>query len=336
MLERLLRAIEGNRFFFLASSLLVCAAWCTFLHWGWQYFEGQYRFVHDPMAAVAGRFNIPLATLQAANPQVTDPAKLQPGDVIQIPFAAGDRKASTYTIQEFDTFAGVAAAQGISVEDLRAANPETNPKLLMLGDKLSIPAGPRPATLKPYTLETYPEVELAPYRMVSGGLLAANNALLVLFYVFRRRSEAVATDFLSVFLGHAGTWFPLIAMGWSSGWPVSEAWVRPGTFLMAINFLVTTLGIVSLGRSWGIIPANRGVKRGGLYRFVRHPIYANYVLLYGNGALICANPGTVTVAIVLPFLLLGRAILEERVLMKDPSYAEYARTVRWRFVPFVI
>ncbi|MEO6092361.1 MAG: methyltransferase, partial [Novosphingobium sp.] len=33
-----------------------------------------------------------------------------------------------------------------------------------------------------------------------------------------------------------------------------------------------------IGRSFGVIPANRGVKRGGVYRVVRHPMYFGYML----------------------------------------------------------
>ena len=35
-----------------------------------------------------------------------------------------------------------------------------------------------------------------------------------------------------------------------------------------------------LWRSFGVVPANRGIKTGGLYRFVRHPIYAGYAITH--------------------------------------------------------
>ncbi len=46
--------------------------------------------------------------------------------------------------------------------------------------------------------------------------------------------------------------------------------------LAALSFVIW--GKISLGRSFAILPANRGViKRDGMYRFVRHPIYAGYL-----------------------------------------------------------
>ena len=44
------------------------------------------------------------------------------------------------------------------------------------------------------------------------------------------------------------------------------------------GMLISITGLLSLNRSFGIVAANRGVKTTGMYRFVRHPIYAGYFL----------------------------------------------------------
>jgi protein-S-isoprenylcysteine O-methyltransferase Ste14 len=184
------------------------------------------------------------------------------------------------------------------------------------------------------------------WRAVPGGelpaacglLMIANSGLLIVFYLFRRRSKEVAGDAASFFFGHLGTWLPQLPVVWTDphAHPISEDFVRPGLIVMVAGLAVSTLGFVSLGRSWGILPANRGVRTGGLYRFVRHPIYANYIVFYANYALISISAATVIVAVGMPIVLLARAVLEERVLLRDPEYAAYAARTRYRFFPFVV
>jgi protein-S-isoprenylcysteine O-methyltransferase Ste14 len=40
---------------------------------------------------------------------------------------------------------------------------------------------------------------------------------------------------------------------------------------------VALAGLFSLNKSMGVVAANRGVKTGGIYRVVRHPIYAGFL-----------------------------------------------------------
>ncbi len=79
-------------------------------------------------------------------------------------------------------------------------------------------------------------------------------------------------------------------------------------------------GKLALGRSFGLVPANRGVVIGGVYGVVRHPIYAGYLLTHV--AFACAHPTTwnVTVLVLTDTALIIRALLEERVLEADRSY----------------
>ena len=91
-------------------------------------------------------------------------------------------------------------------------------------------------------------------------------------------------------------------------------------------------GLASLGRSFGIAPADRGLAAGGAYRLVRHPMYAGELLSFGSVAL--SNPnvwnGLLFCAIVVVFVL--RIGWEERIL---DGYADYRQRVRWRLLPFV-
>jgi len=93
---------------------------------------------------------------------------------------------------------------------------------------------------------------------------------------------------------------------------------------------------VWMGRSFGILPANRGVVRDGPFRIVRHPIYFGWMMLTLGYAL--SYPSTRNVLVVaasIPFLI-WRIGQEEELLVCDPAYRDYLRHVRFRLVPGVI
>ena len=94
-------------------------------------------------------------------------------------------------------------------------------------------------------------------------------------------------------------------------------------------------GKLTLGRSFGIAPANRGVVIAGPYGFVRHPIYAGYVVTHV--AFACAHPTAWNAAVLLvtDAALIIRALYEERVLAGDRLYQMYCSRVAWHLVPGV-
>jgi LysM repeat protein len=51
---------------------------------------------------------------------------------------------STYTVKSGDTLAGIAARFGVSLEDLRAANPSVNASSLSVGQSIKLPSGTSP------------------------------------------------------------------------------------------------------------------------------------------------------------------------------------------------
>jgi protein-S-isoprenylcysteine O-methyltransferase Ste14 len=115
--------------------------------------------------------------------------------------------------------------------------------------------------------------------------------------------------------------------------PIGGAW--PATALQLLGCLGAICCLLTLGRSFGIVAAHRGLRTSGPYRLVRHPTYACY-LVVAVGYLL-ENPtsrnllvaGTVTAAQIL------RILEEERCLAADPAYRRYAGQVRSRLVPFV-
>ncbi|MBI3264206.1 MAG: hypothetical protein HYZ58_13805 [Acidobacteria bacterium] len=103
----------------------------------------------------------------------------------------------------------------------------------------------------------------------------------------------------------------------------------------ALGLLVVIGGKLSLGRSFGLLAANRGLVCRGFYRAVRHPIYGGYLITHAAFAAANASPWNLVVLGAADVGLVLRALTEERTLFRDPHYAAYAMTVRWRMVPGV-
>ena len=103
--------------------------------------------------------------------------------------------------------------------------------------------------------------------------------------------------------------------------------------LLALGLVVVVVGKMTLGRSFGLVPANRGVVVAGPYAFVRHPIYSGYLVTHV--AFFLAHPRIWNVALVVvsDVALIVRALVEERVLDHDASYRAYCQRVGWHFVP---
>ena len=100
-----------------------------------------------------------------------------------------------------------------------------------------------------------------------------------------------------------------------------------------IGLAIVIAGKLTLGRSFGLMPANRGVVCTGIYRVVRHPIYLGYLITHV--AFVFANPSAWNLSVLLigDAALLLRAICEEQTLARDMRYQEYQQLVRWRVCP---
>jgi protein-S-isoprenylcysteine O-methyltransferase Ste14 len=105
--------------------------------------------------------------------------------------------------------------------------------------------------------------------------------------------------------------------------------------LQIVGMVVQISAKLTLRRSYGILPANRGVVIGGPYRFIRHPIYFGY-FIYNAGFLLPSFGLRYLVVLVLLWTMqIIRVIREERVLIKDPTYRAYTERVRYRLIPGV-
>jgi len=164
---------------------------------------------------------------------------------------------------------------------------------------------------------------------VTGLLLVVSEALVVALTVFRRSATIVDRTWKARGLTAVATFgAPLVRPG---GAPLADETVTLAIAGLGLIFVV--LGKLSLGRSFGLAPANRGVVSTGMYRLVRHPIYLGYLVTHLG--FVAANPTPWNIGLLLTadVALMFRAVCEEQTLAQDAAYRAYQSRVHWRVIP---
>jgi protein-S-isoprenylcysteine O-methyltransferase Ste14 len=161
-------------------------------------------------------------------------------------------------------------------------------------------------------------------------LLLISEMLVVALTVLRRSAATVDRSMRARLLTTVSLLGPLLVK------PVQMIPLLPASITVAgsvSGLAIVIAGKITLGRSFGLMPANRGIVSSGVYRIVRHPIYLGYLITHV--AFIFANPTAWNVAILTvgDIGLLLRAVCEEQTLGRDANYREYQQVVRWRVCP---
>ena len=163
-------------------------------------------------------------------------------------------------------------------------------------------------------------------------VLLLASELSAVFFLLIQRKGSWATSAYTTAIAFGGT--------------AASLCVTPGGISLAPDYVTAPLILVgtaialaaklSLRRSFGLVPANRGVKVSGAYRFVRHPMYTGYVLNHIGFLLLFFSAWNLAVYATCWILLYLRVIEEERFLLNDPQYVDYAKNVRSRVIPGLI
>ncbi len=160
------------------------------------------------------------------------------------------------------------------------------------------------------------------------GLAAVNGLVGVLFFL---RRPVVLLGSVPQLLSCLPT---MIGFGLAIRFaPPLSQWPWPAHGLFAGGTILTLAAFVSLGRSFGVLPALRHTVVRGPYRLIRHPAYAGELLM----ALACLAADPTPLAATAWLLLLPGVVwrirVEEAVLSSDAPYTAYAKRVGWRLLP---
>jgi protein-S-isoprenylcysteine O-methyltransferase Ste14 len=166
----------------------------------------------------------------------------------------------------------------------------------------------------------------------SWALIAISETLVVILILIRKPGD-MALGIYPFAIGFAGTALPLFVRPFDGGVLVPAI---ISTTLMTAGLGLNVAAKLFLNRSFGVVAANRGVKRGGPYRLVRHPMYLGYIATQFGFLLSCFSIQNLLLYVAAWTLQVLRIIEEERFLTRDPAYRAYRETVRYRLIPGLI
>jgi len=162
------------------------------------------------------------------------------------------------------------------------------------------------------------------------GIFAVNFLFLGLFIT--RRAAKEETDSLPLWLlAIAGTACPLLLRP-SDG----AGFMIIGSIVQVTGIVLIVCGLLSLRRSFAVVPGNRGIRDGGLYRIIRHPLYFSELVALLGAVLVNPSVANWTIWLCEFSLQYARARAEENFLSSDPAYRAYSERVRYRLIPGLI
>ncbi len=174
----------------------------------------------------------------------------------------------------------------------------------------------------------YAVMNFDPQRWVNL-LVVATDAVTVWYVLTRRPATSVSPAPMDWIMALGGTLVAMLAR--PGGHPIIPP--TAAFTLVALGTMISLAAKFSLNRSFGLAPANRGVRMRGAYVFIRHPMYLGYALIHI--AYLLSNPTRINAVLFgTTFACQAWRILrEERWLMQDRAYRRYARIVRFRMIP---
>ena len=170
---------------------------------------------------------------------------------------------------------------------------------------------------------------LLHYNKISSLIFLVMESLIIVFVIFRqppKRVSGLTLDWVVAFIAMIS---PMFIM------PTANEDDVLGLLIQIFGACLTIAGIIFLNRSFGIVPADRGIKTTGIYKIIRHPLYAGYILtdigiIFNHFTII--NLAWIILASV--FLVI-RILREEIFLIKNESYRNFKAKTRWRLIPYI-
>lgn len=199
----------------------------------------------------------------------------------------------------------------------------------------------RPAWLRPAVMDRIEQVVIVVLWIflvqrveISGNpyapLLLLSETAVVAFTLIRRPTENLSMNLGDWLLATAATCAGLLII---PGVTLVPALVPLGIALAVGGNLVQAWAKLVLRRSFGVAPANRGLKLTGPYKVVRHPMYAGYALVHMGVMILMFSPINLVIYIIGWWAQILRILAEEKLLSQDPEYTAYMQRVQWRLIP---
>lgn len=129
------------------------------------------------------------------------------------------------------------------------------------------------------------------------------------YFFFKRKPAQSKGPRTLTILAYASSAIPLLYFGSTVS---SKALFLASDLLAIVGFLIVVLATVELGTSIGISPANRGLVRSGIYRYIKHPMYSGYAV--SEFGLVILNPLNMALFIISVSLYAFRAKSENQIL----------------------
>jgi len=155
-----------------------------------------------------------------------------------------------------------------------------------------------------------------------GVLNLLHNVLIGILFCVRKPSDREDPSGLAL---------ALVTVSWPLGTGgMSPSGIWAGSALLGMGLIFWSL--VTLGRSFGLAPGDRGLVQRGTYRIVRHPMYLGE-LVY-QASYVAGNFTILHLGLLLGFTCLEvmRILREERLIA---GYSCYAQQTRWRLLPWI-
>ena len=189
-----------------------------------------------------------------------------------------------------------------------------------------------------FVVGLFARLALVVFGSVGGGsspvnlLLLLSEGIVVVLVMLRRPATEISLKPVDWLLAFGATAGPLLVQ------PGHATPLAPAAFaasLMITGILFQVACKLTLRRSFGLAPANRGLIVAGPYKVVRHPIYASYLI--NQVGFLLLNPTAWNAGILGASLVIQvfRIAAEERLLAHDEGHAAFRKAVPYRLVPGV-
>ena len=165
-------------------------------------------------------------------------------------------------------------------------------------------------------------------------LIMVAETAIVIFVLLRRPTEKISLKLGDWLLAITATYAPLLIQ--PANTPAALQLLVPlAVGLIIFGNVIQIAAKMFLRRSFGIAPANRGIKTDGMYRIVRHPMYAGYLVVHIGILMLMPTMLNFVIYAIGWWAQILRLIAEERLLGEDPAYQVLMQKTRWRLIPGV-